>query len=96
MAGKKKRRGVPGMKFKMRAARSSYAKQADPKGDRFKIGTPLTQEERVQYALTRLRSARARAAAHPDDAALRVAVESRRKEWERELLALERVNARRA
>lgn len=96
MPGKKKRRGVQGMTFAMRAARSSYGKQADRKADRFKIGTPLTQEERVAFALTRLRSARSRAAAHPDDTALRLAIESRRQEWERELLALERINARRA
>jgi hypothetical protein len=93
---KKKRQGVQGMRFGHRAPASSYGKQADTKRDRIKPGTPLDQEERVAWALTRLRSARSRAAAHPNDTALRLAVESRRKEWETELHVLDILKQRRA
>jgi hypothetical protein len=54
----------------------------------------VTQEERVGWALTRVRSMRARLAAHPEDQVLRLALASRIAEYERERLTLERITQR--
>lgn len=79
-----------------RAAASSYGRvEKHPKRDRWKAGEPITQEERVSIALTRLRSARSRAAAHPTDVVLRAAVEARHAEWQLAQLALDRMIERR-
>jgi hypothetical protein len=55
----------------------------------------VTQEERVGWALTRVRSMRSRVAAHPTDTLLRAALAARQADYERERLALDRINQRR-
>lgn len=55
---------------------------------------PITQEERIAWALTRVRSMRSRVAAHPDDSTLRAALAARQAEYERERVALQRITLR--
>lgn len=80
----------------VRAPASSYGRVEKRTGDRWKPGKAITQEERVSMALARFRAAVGRSAAHPDDVALRLAVEARRTEWRDEQYALEQLNQRRA
>ena len=79
-----------------RRAASSYGTTEKRKGDRWKPGRALSQEEHVSMALARYRAAVIRSNSNPDDVALRLAVESRRKEWRDEQYALEQLNQRRA
>lgn len=79
------------------AARSSYAtlvRKKPKRGNRelAEAATPITQEERVQWAERRLRSAIARSSAKRNaDPVLVAAVAGRRRELEREIATLERL-----
>lgn len=75
-----------------RAARSSYGRVVRPPGRPAIHGLPPVQQiERVEWALARLSGAYRRAALHPDDAALKMAVTARREEYEHEKHLLARL-----
>jgi hypothetical protein len=82
-----------------RAERSSYGpthrkKKTGAQPEKGRKLPKVTQEERVGWALTRVRSMRSRVAAHPEDQVLRLALASRMAEYERERLTLERLTQR--
>jgi hypothetical protein len=84
---------------KTSGTRSSYAtikrrKKSNAKPVARKQPT-VTQEERVGWAMARVRSLRMRLVAHPEDQVLRLALASRVAEYERERLTLERLAQRR-
>jgi hypothetical protein len=54
----------------------------------------VTQQERVEWALSRVRAAQFRMNLHKEDRALALAVTARKQEYERELLALAAITSR--